>query len=86
MGDVAFVKHTTVTDNTDGHNQDPWSRDLQSGDYELLCRDGSRGGVSDWKTCNLARVPSHAVMTSGDKSLAERNAIWMFLDSAQVGV
>ncbi len=83
-GDVAFVKYSTVTDNTDGNNQEAWARDLHSEDYELLCKDGSRAAVGDWQSCHIARVPSHAVMTSSDKSAPERTEIWNLLDSAQV--
>lgn len=35
--DVAFVKHTTVTENTDGNNQDEWAKVLNNGDFEILC-------------------------------------------------
>ena len=44
-------------------------------------RDGTRKAVSEWKTCNLARVPSHVVMTNKNK---DRNALWTFLNQAQV--
>ncbi|XP_077343557.1 melanotransferrin [Lithobates pipiens] len=65
-GDVAFVKHSTVHDNTDGINPDDWARDVLSTDYQLLCRDGTRAPVSKWRECNLARVPARAVMVRPD--------------------
>jgi len=37
---VAFVKHTTVSEITDGKRRETWARNTLSGDYELLCRDG----------------------------------------------
>ena len=39
-GQVAFVKHTTVTEVADGKRKETWARNILSGDYELLCRDG----------------------------------------------
>ncbi|KAI1893868.1 hypothetical protein AGOR_G00128090 [Albula goreensis] len=58
-GEVAFVKHSTVpAAERDG--------------YELLCRNGSRASVNDYKTCFLARVPAHAVVTRKDPTLAAK--------------
>jgi len=39
-GQVAFVKHTTVSEVADGKRKETWARNILSGDYELLCRDG----------------------------------------------
>lgn len=39
-GHVAFVKHTTVTENTGGKKREWWARDNLNDDYELLCTDG----------------------------------------------
>jgi melanoma-associated antigen p97 len=41
-GNVAFVKHTTVTENCDGKRKEWWARNQLTSDYELLCRDGTR--------------------------------------------
>lgn len=57
---------------------------LQGGtptEQSILCRDGSRKPVSEWKNCNLARVPSHVVMTNKNN---DRAALWNFLNEAQV--
>ncbi|XP_063771615.1 serotransferrin-B-like [Pseudophryne corroboree] len=66
-GDVAFVKHTTVFENTDGKNPADWAKKLKSNDFELLCVDGSRASVGDYKACNLAEVPAHAVVSRLEK-------------------
>lgn len=39
-GDVAFVKHTTVMENSDGKRREWWARNTLTGDLELLCPDG----------------------------------------------
>uniref|UniRef100_UPI00398E48E3 melanotransferrin n=1 Tax=Pristiophorus japonicus TaxID=55135 RepID=UPI00398E48E3 len=80
VGDVAFVKHSTVSDNTDGHNPTAWAKDLHSSDYQLLCRDGTRAEVTDWKVCHLARVPAHAVVVRPD---TDGVAIFNALDAGQ---
>ncbi|KAM8952543.1 serotransferrin-B-like isoform 2-T2 [Pelodytes ibericus] len=48
-GEVAFVKETTVPDK-------------YKKDYELLCPDDTRKPISEFESCNLAKVPSHAVV------------------------
>ncbi|XP_075057685.1 uncharacterized protein LOC142143610 isoform X2 [Mixophyes fleayi] len=62
-GDVAFVSHTVVFENTDGKNSAGWAKNLNSNDFDLLCRDGSRASVSEYKNCNLARMPPRAIVT-----------------------
>ncbi|XP_028988133.1 serotransferrin-like [Betta splendens] len=62
-GDVAFVKHSTPTENSDGKGPD-WAQNVKSADYELICPGShSPAPISDFKLCNLAKVPAHAVMT-----------------------
>lgn len=39
-GHVAFVKHTTVIENTGGKRREFWARDALADDFELLCPDG----------------------------------------------
>ncbi|ETE58627.1 Serotransferrin, partial [Ophiophagus hannah] len=75
-GEVAFVKHTTVIEATVGQAQPSWTLE----DFQLLCRDGSRAAVSAWRTCHLARVPAHAVITRQD---VEGSLIFEVLDQGQ---
>ncbi|KAL2097956.1 hypothetical protein ACEWY4_007163 [Coilia grayii] len=58
-GDVAFVKHLTVPDS-------------EKSSYELLCKDGSTAPIDSYKSCYLARVPAHAVVSRKDPKLAAR--------------
>uniref|UniRef100_A0AAY4C0W3 Serotransferrin n=1 Tax=Denticeps clupeoides TaxID=299321 RepID=A0AAY4C0W3_9TELE len=79
-GEVAFVKHSTVFQNTDGNNTDPWAINLKSSQFQLLCPRESRAEVTQYRECNLARVASHAVMTRPD---INHHAIFGLLDRAQ---
>ncbi|XP_071448777.1 transferrin [Hetaerina americana] len=72
LGDVAFVRHTTVSENTDEAGQfADWSKGLHSGDFQLLCPGGGHAPVSDYVHCNLAKVPPHMVVTSSTKTETE---------------
>lgn len=73
-GDVAFAKHTTILDNTNGRNSDFWSRNKIDDDFELLCRDGSRSEIKDFAKCNLGQVASNALVTSRYKPFSHRQA------------
>ncbi|KAM7064483.1 lactotransferrin [Molossus nigricans] len=66
-GDVAFVKDSTVLDNTNGKGTEAWADGLRLEDFELLCLDGTRKSVAEAETCHLARAPSHAVVSRKDK-------------------
>lgn len=63
MGDVAFVKHSTVTTFTDRNSNVEWARGLRSANYVILCRDGGTRNVDEYENCHLAKVPGHAVCT-----------------------
>lgn len=52
-----------------------------SQDFQLLCRDGSRADVTEWRQCNLARVPAHAVVVRDDTN---GGLIFQLLNEGQV--
>ncbi|PIK48862.1 melanotransferrin [Apostichopus japonicus] len=66
------------------NGKDEWNSFLRKKNFELLCPDGTR--KSSWKgrQCNLGQVPSHAVVTSGEKKDDEIAQIITLL-SAGVG-
>lgn len=64
-GDVAFVKHTTVAENTDGKRRETWARNTFTKDFELLCPDGTRRPTTDYVHCNLGKVAANAIVTRG---------------------
>lgn len=58
-----------------------WGQTLLSQDFELLCRDGSRADVTEWRRCHLARVPAHAVVVRAD---TDGGLIFRLLNEGQV--
>lgn len=64
-GDVSFVKHTTVAENTDGKRREFWARNTFTKDFELLCPDGTRRRTAEYESCNLGKVAANAVVTRG---------------------
>ncbi|XP_010138359.1 PREDICTED: ovotransferrin-like [Buceros rhinoceros silvestris] len=74
-GDVAFIKHTIVEENTDGRNKEDWAKNLKMDQFELLCIDGGRANVMDYRTCHLAKVPTHAVITHPDNAQKVRDLL-----------
>ncbi|XP_068604665.1 serotransferrin-like [Brachionichthys hirsutus] len=64
-GDVAFIKHTTVQENSGG-NGPPWASGANTADYELICPNKAPVEVSEYASCHLAVVPAHAVVTRPD--------------------
>ncbi|XP_073843497.1 transferrin 2 [Musca autumnalis] len=64
-GHVAFMKHTTVMENTGGKRKEWWARNALNDDFELLCTDGKRAELQDYKKCNLGKVKANAIVTRG---------------------
>ncbi|XP_049863001.1 melanotransferrin [Schistocerca gregaria] len=64
-GDVAFVKHTTVMENTDGKRREWWARNTLTDDFELLCPDGTRASMHEYERCNLGKVEANAIVARG---------------------
>ncbi|CAB1413564.1 unnamed protein product [Pleuronectes platessa] len=79
LGDVAFVKHTTVFDNLDGKNQESWALDLELEDLKLLCPDGTEAGLEEHEHCHLAAVPTNAVVVR----VEDKCRVWKFLERLQ---
>ncbi|NXU77207.1 TRFE protein, partial [Oreotrochilus melanogaster] len=75
QGDVAFIKHSIVEENTNGKNEEEWAKNLKMDEYELLCTDGRRANIMDYRACNLARVPTHAVVTRSEKAKKVREVM-----------
>ncbi|XP_055863595.1 melanotransferrin-like isoform X1 [Biomphalaria glabrata] len=82
-GDIAFVRHLTVRDNTDGRNHATWARNRRSDDYELLCKDGRRLNVDRFNECHLGEVPADAIVTSAAKTSKQIDIIWNVLNYGQ---
>ncbi|MPC36721.1 Transferrin [Portunus trituberculatus] len=78
-GDVAFVKHTTVGENTNGNNNMSWAANLRSTDFKLLCRNSGAVDVIDYNTCNLARVPAHKVIIDPKLSAVMKEEVRILL-------
>nr|AGL91667.1 transferrin 2 [Bactrocera dorsalis] len=64
-GHVAFMKHTTVMESTGGKRKEWWARNTLNDDFELLCTDGTRAELHDYKKCNLGKVKANAIVTRG---------------------
>ncbi|KAH8296790.1 hypothetical protein KR054_011358 [Drosophila jambulina] len=70
-GHVAFMKHTTVMESTGGKRKEWWARNALNDDFELLCTDGTRAEINEYKRCNLGKVKANAVVTRGGPSYNE---------------
>ncbi|XP_027002253.1 saxiphilin-like isoform X1 [Tachysurus fulvidraco] len=62
-GDVAFMEHHNLDSNIKYLNSSGWAKDWDVRDFELLCADGQRASLTEWKNCNLGAIPPNIVMT-----------------------
>ncbi|XP_019733574.1 serotransferrin-like isoform X2 [Hippocampus comes] len=61
-GEVAFIKHTTVAENSDGKGP-AWAAGVLSSDYELICPSKGPVPITDFEACHLGVAPADAVVT-----------------------
>ncbi|XP_074163751.1 serotransferrin-like isoform X2 [Sminthopsis crassicaudata] len=73
VGEVSFVKHTTVLDNL--------LTEADKENYELLCPDNTRRPLDQYKDCHLARIAAHAVVARSVNG--KEDLIWELLSTAQ---
>ena len=74
-GDVAFLKHTVVTDMI----ATGLFGILKEADFELLCLDGTRRSVREYRDCNWGQVPGDALVTTSAKNIETRTKYQKFL-------
>ncbi|XP_062853971.1 saxiphilin-like isoform X2 [Trichomycterus rosablanca] len=63
FGDLAFMEHHNLESNIKYLNSSGWATGFFAQDFELLCVDGRRAPLTEWKTCNLGAIPPNIVMT-----------------------
>ncbi|XP_054851717.1 melanotransferrin-like [Eublepharis macularius] len=63
FGDVAFLEHHNLLQNIEYLDNSGWGARNTASDFELLCLDGHRAALEDWKACNLGPVPPNIVVT-----------------------
>lgn len=55
---------------------------MEADRFELLCKDGIRRPLSEYRQCNWGLVPSHALVTSSARTSDERKHYQLFLTKA----
>ncbi|KAI5628395.1 hypothetical protein C0J50_2885, partial [Silurus asotus] len=63
FGDVAFMEHHNLESNIEYLSNSGWANGWTASDFELLCADGQRASLTEWKNCNLGAIPPNIVMT-----------------------
>ncbi|XP_070801030.1 serotransferrin isoform X2 [Pituophis catenifer annectens] len=67
-GDVAFVKHTTITEVTEGENRPAWASGVTSSDFVLLSQTGERCRPDEYQRCHLGTVCNDAVVSRPERA------------------
>ncbi|XP_039216066.1 ovotransferrin-like [Crotalus tigris] len=67
-GNVAFVKHTTITEVTEGENKPAWASGLTASNFVLLNLNGERCRHDEYIRCHLAQVCNHAVVSRPERA------------------
>ncbi|XP_072001856.1 serotransferrin-like isoform X1 [Engystomops pustulosus] len=62
-GDVAFLEHHSLQENIAYLGSSGWAHGLDPSDFVLLCPDGEKVALTEWKQCNLGAIPPSVVMT-----------------------
>lgn len=50
--------------------------------FELICKDGSRRPIDDFRACNWGSVPTNAIVTSSATTVEDRLKLQKFLEKA----
>lgn len=94
-GDVAFLKHTTIQDLLSPgsgyrklilnfidriYTKIIFLAGLREDQFQLLCKDGSKKPINQFKTCNWGEVPTNAIVVSSATLLEDRVLYQKFLD------
>lgn len=78
-GEIAFLKHNTVSELTSGPE---FAGTISKENFELLCKDGSRRPIDDFRACNWGSVPTNAIVTSSATTIEDRVKLQKFLEKA----
>lgn len=55
---------------------------ISKDNFELLCKDGSRRPLDDFRACNWGSVPTNAIVTSSATTVEDRVKLQKFLEKA----
>lgn len=73
-----FTPHFLLETNT----LNGFAENVDAAQFELLCKDGQRKPLSEYRSCTWGLVPSHAIVTSSARSIEERKHYQLFLAKA----